>query len=132
MTAPGPPTESLFDFIIQTNGYYPMRLLYFQGGAGGNVELYSVNRTNGTRILLNATNANALVVYQAAASTRPTITITRSGANVVLNWSGSHTLQSTTVVNGTNSGFTDVPGPVTTAPYTNTPSGISMYYRLIN
>ena len=128
-----PPTESSFDFIIQTNGYYPMRLLYFQGVAGGEVELYSVNRTNGTRILLNdPTNANAFVVYQAVTSTRPTIAITRSGANVVLNWSGSHTLQSSTVVNGTNSGFTDVPGPVTTAPYTNTPSGKAMYFRLRN
>jgi hypothetical protein len=127
------PAESTFDFIIQTNGYYPMRLLYFQGLAGGEVELYSVNRTNGTRILLNdPTNANAFVVYQAVTSTRPTITIARSGANVVLNWSGNHTLQSSAVVNGTNSGFTDVPGPVTNAPYTNTPSGKAMYYRLRN
>jgi len=125
--------ESTFDFIIQTNGYYPMRLLYFQGQFGGSVELYSVNRTNGTRILLNnPTNASAFVTYQAVTSARPTISITRSGANVILNWSGSHTLQSTTVVNGVNSGFTDVPGPVTTAPYTNTPSGKSMYFRLRN
>lgn len=129
------PAESAFDFVIQTNGYYPMRLLYFQGTAGGVVELYSINRTNGTRILLNdPSNPNAFVTYQATSSAPAPgpITITYVGGKVVLNWSGSFTLQSSTIVNRTNSGFTDVPGPVTTAPYTNTPTGAATFYRLRN
>jgi hypothetical protein len=110
-----------------------MRLLYFQGISGGSVELYSINRTNGTRILLNdPTNANAFAVYQAATSVPGPITITRQGGNVVLNWSGSHTLQSATQVARTNSGFTDVPGPVTTGPYTNPATGPATFYRLRN
>jgi hypothetical protein len=125
-------SESTFDFVIQTNGYYPMRLLYFHTFGGGDVELYSVNRTNGTRILLNdRTNPNSIKTYQAA-SVPGLITITRVGGNVVLNWSGSFTLQSAATINGTNSGFTDVAGPVLTGPYTNTPSVHEMFYRLRN
>ncbi len=128
-----PPTESAFDFIIQTNGYYPMRLLYFQGTSGGSVELYSINRTNGTRILLNdPSNSNSIPTYQAGTVPPGPITITRAGANVILNWPGTHTLQSSTLVNRTNSGFTDVPGPVTTGPYTNAITGSATFYRLRN
>ena len=59
------------------------------------------------------------------------ITISYVGGKVVLNWSGSHTLQSTTAVSA-SSGFTDVAGPVLTGPYTNTPSASATYYRLKN
>lgn len=61
-----------------------------------------------------------------------TISISRAGTNVVLNWAGTFTLQSTTNVNGTNSGFTDVAGPVLTGPYTNAPTNKAMFYRLRN
>jgi hypothetical protein len=126
-------SESTFDFIIQTNGYYPMRLLYFHSIGGGDVELYTVNRTNGTRILIDDhTNPNALIAYQASNNVPGALTITYAGGKVILNWSGVFTLQSATKVNGTNSGFADVAGPVTTAPYTNTPANKEMFYRLRN
>jgi hypothetical protein len=49
----GNDNPSTFDFIVQTAGLYPMRLLYFQGEFGGNVEFYSINRANGAAILIN-------------------------------------------------------------------------------
>jgi hypothetical protein len=126
-------SESTFDFIIQTNGFYPMRLLYFHSIGGGDVELYTVNRTNGTRILINDhTNPNALTAYQASVSAPGAISITYTNGKAVLNWAGTFTLQSAPTVNGTNSGFTDVAGPVTTGPYTNTPSSKEMFFRLRN
>ncbi len=49
-----PSSETTFDFIVQTNGLYPMRLLYFKSQLGGDdLEFYSISRTNGTRILIN-------------------------------------------------------------------------------
>jgi len=60
------------------------------------------------------------------------LSITRIPGNVVLNWSNSFTLQVSTVVNGTNSGFTDVPGPVTSGPYTNTNTAPKLFFRLRN
>lgn len=62
-----PSSETMFDVFVQTNGLYPMRLLYFKSKLGGNdLELYSINRTNGARILINdPSNANSLKAYQA-------------------------------------------------------------------
>ncbi|MDB6124128.1 MAG: hypothetical protein JWQ71_3121 [Pedosphaera sp.] len=65
----GNDNASTFDFIVQTNGLYPMRLLYFQGEFGGNVELYSINRNDGTAILINdPNNANSIKAFQAVGS----------------------------------------------------------------
>lgn len=62
----------------------------------------------------------------------PALQITRSGGGVVtLTWTGSgYTLQHTAAILGTNTPWADVPGPVTTSPYTtNNPAG-SRFYRL--
>ena len=60
-------TETAFSFIVQTNGLYPMRLLYFKAQFnGGGVQLYSINRTTGIRTLLNdPADPNAIPVFQA-------------------------------------------------------------------
>ena len=43
-----------FSLIVQTNGLYPMQLIYFKAQlGGGGVELYSINETNGEQALLN-------------------------------------------------------------------------------
>jgi Concanavalin A-like lectin/glucanases superfamily len=55
------------------------------------------------------------------------LSIAPAGTNVVLTWpSGSATVQASTTLNGT---FTNVPG-ATTSPWTNSPSGGSMFFRL--
>ncbi|MDB6022475.1 MAG: hypothetical protein JWQ04_2332 [Pedosphaera sp.] len=71
-------------------------------------------------------------VIAAAAFGVHTGAITPVGTNVILNWNGSFTLQSATSLNGTNSGFTDVPGPVLTGPYTNAASNTAQFFRLRN
>ena len=56
-----------FDFIVQTNGIYPMRLVYDQGEFGGSIEFYSINRTNGTPVLINdPTDPAAIKAYYLA------------------------------------------------------------------
>lgn len=58
-------TPTTMYVTVLTNGVYPMRLLYYQAGSGGNLEFYSLH--NGTPILINdTTNANAVVSYQFA------------------------------------------------------------------
>jgi hypothetical protein len=52
---------------VVTNGLYPIRLLYYQAGSGGNVEFYTIR--NGTPILINdSTNSNAIKAFQVVAS----------------------------------------------------------------
>jgi len=68
----GAPTTMYVNVV--TNGLYPMRLLYFQAGSGGNVEFYSIN--NGTPVLINdSTNAGAIKAFQAIATSALPVTI---------------------------------------------------------
>jgi hypothetical protein len=63
-------TPSNYEFIVKTNGLYPMRLLYWQGQFGGNVEFYSINRTNGVATLINDPgNPSAIKAYPAFKTT---------------------------------------------------------------
>jgi hypothetical protein len=56
-------TPSIFYVTVLTNGVYPMRLLYFQAGSGGNLEFYTLNQ--GTPVLINdVTNSIAIKAYQ--------------------------------------------------------------------
>jgi hypothetical protein len=117
--------ETAFSFIVQTNGLYPMRLLYFKSQFnGGGVELYSINRSNGTRILLNdPANPNSIKVYYAIA---PALYISQVGINAVLTWSdASYSLQAAPLVTGT---YTNVTGAV--SPYTTPATGAQRYFRL--
>jgi len=55
------------------------------------------------------------------------ITITRSGSKVILNWVVSFILQSATNVPGL---FSDLPGPISRGPYTNSVGPQNAYFRL--
>jgi hypothetical protein len=115
------PTQ--FEFIVQTNGLYPMRLIYDQGEFGGNIEFYSVNRTNGTPVLINdLTNPNSIRAYLIA----PVLSIAPSGGGVVLTWGdSSYGLQAAPSVIGT---YTNVTGA--TSPYATPASGPRRFFRL--
>lgn len=63
-------TPSTMYCTVATNGLFPMRLLYFQAGSGGNLEFYSIN--NGTPILINdLSNPNAIKSFQAFVAASP-------------------------------------------------------------
>ena len=120
-------SETAFAFIVQTEGLYPMRLLYFKAQlGGGGVQLYSINRTSGMRSLLNnASDPNSFAAFQVV-STPPTLAIQQAGTNVVLMWSDpSFSLQSAPLVTGT---YTTISSA--TSPYTNGISGTQQYFRL--
>jgi hypothetical protein len=59
--------NTFFDFSVTAAGYYPFRLLYWQGGGDGNLEWFTVNLSTGDKVLVNDTfNAAALIPYQTA------------------------------------------------------------------
>jgi hypothetical protein len=65
-------TATTFSFIVQTNGLYPMRLVYDQGEFGGSIEFYSIK--SGQSVLLNdPANVNAIPVYRTLAATPPVL-----------------------------------------------------------
>jgi hypothetical protein len=67
-------TPSVFYVTVVTNGLYPMRLLYYQAGSGGNLEFYTLS--NGTPILVNdTTNTGAIKAFQVIGSPASPVTI---------------------------------------------------------
>ena len=55
--------DTLFNFVVEEDGVYPMRLLWYEGRGGANVEWFSV--VDGEKILVNDTsNANASKAYR--------------------------------------------------------------------
>lgn len=55
--------DTIFSFLAETNGFYPCRLVWFEGGGAANVEFYSVT-SDGKKILINGrSNTNAIKAY---------------------------------------------------------------------
>jgi hypothetical protein len=114
-------SDTLYGFIVPQAGVYPFRTLWFEGGGGGNVEWFSVN-PDGSRTLLNDTNARALKTFRSRiASVVPTLSVGISGGSLVLTFNG--TLQSADAVTGP---YVDT---ALTSPATIPPEGAGKYYR---
>ncbi len=79
---------------------------------GDNVQNYGVGYTE-------------LVVQGTPSPSRPEITLTRSGTDLVLTWPGGGLLQSSTNVVGT---YTDIIG--SSSPWPITPTGVQEYFRV--
>jgi hypothetical protein len=100
---------NVFNFIIETTGVYPMQLLYYQGGFGASLELYSQNPITGAPIALlnDPTNPNTIPVYQTSTSS-PSLVILdprHTGSTTTFNFltelGKTHTVQYTTSLTNT-------------------------------
>ena len=98
--------DSLFSFVVPSAGLYPVRLLWYQGNGGGNVEFFSLD-TDGNRILVNdAANPASLKAYYQVLSgaVPPTISdVSVAGGNITINWTGGGTLEYTLTLPATGS-----------------------------
>jgi hypothetical protein len=124
--------DTLFSFVAPTAGLYPMRLIWYEGTGGANLEWFIVDNS-GQRILLNdPTNPNSpKVFYQVTGGGNtgggPTFSsVTLSGGNLVLDWTSNAVLEQADTIAGP---WTPVPG--VTKPYTTPTTGTAKFYRLI-
>jgi hypothetical protein len=112
--------DTWFLFGVPQPGVYPFRLAFNNGGSPYSCEWFTVD-ANGNRTLINDTVAGALKAYRArVAAQHPSLTIGRSGANVVVTFEG--TLQAAGIANGT---YTNVLNA--TSPYTNAPAATTFF-----
>ena len=64
--AESPTATTEFEFMVQTNGVYPLRLVFFQNSGPSDLEWYSVNRASGVATLINdPANSNSIKAYLA-------------------------------------------------------------------
>jgi hypothetical protein len=83
--------NTLFDFAVQTPGIYPFKLIYFESTGSASCELFSVDLPTSEKILINdLSNGKAIKSYRdvAGAPSPLTLSISRSGTDVVLTWTG--------------------------------------------
>jgi len=57
-----------FDFVVAADGYYPFRLLYWQGSGDANLEWFTVDPSSGNEYLINYNNANSVKAYRAGSA----------------------------------------------------------------
>lgn len=122
--------ETRFAFGIPEAGVYLVRLLWFEGGGGANVEWYSYGESD-CRALINGNQPGALTSYRnrQPAITEPPVMvqpiisgITREGNEVVIVFEG--TLYTAPDVNGP---FTEVQNA--TSPYRTTADGAQRFFQ---
>jgi|GEM_PF-665730 len=66
--------DSLFDVVVAADGVYPFRVAYWQGGGGANAELFIIDPTTNTKILVNdPDNLTAPRAYREATGSRPSV-----------------------------------------------------------
>lgn len=135
-------TGASANFNVSATGVGPFTYQWSFNGtnvvSGGNSSSYTVSNlttNNAGRYMVAVGDGNGCTNYSSAnltvnATITPvSITISYDGTHAILNWPGSHTLQSAPAVNGT---YTDVAGPVLTGPYQVVPTGSAKFFRLRN
>jgi hypothetical protein len=58
-------SDTIFDFVAEATGYYPIRLLYWEGSGGASCEWFSVDINTGRKILIGDTDYYPTAAYQA-------------------------------------------------------------------
>lgn len=117
-----------FAFITPQAGLYPVRLVWYQGGGGGNLEFFTYGPNNEI-IPVNGTHPSAVKAYTRVTGVTPvtpTVSIaTASGGNVTITYTGK--LQATDSLTSPN--WQDVGG---TSPLTSAASATQRYYRAVS
>jgi hypothetical protein len=122
-----------FAFVTPQAGLVPIRLVWYQGGGGGNLEFFTYGPNN-TKIPVNdRTNPNSVKAYYSVA-TAPQLRFTSAtlgGGNATFTWSGTGVLQQATVLTGSPADWTDVsPQPVGNSIQVPVSSAAQTFYRL--
>jgi hypothetical protein len=106
-------------------GVYPFRLLYYQGAGGAQLRWLTVNRDGSQTLLNDLEQPTALAAFRSVTTVdQPSLSVARSGADAILTWQGTATLESASAVNGP---WSTVNGAA--SPYRTTPSQ-TQFFRL--
>jgi hypothetical protein len=121
------PRDVPIAFVVPEAGLYPVRLLWYQGGGGGNLEFFSYGPNNSKILVNDRSHPNAIKAYRrvTGGGESPTLGIARQGASLTLTFTGR--LQSSESVAGGS--WQDVPNA--TSPLSVAPEGGPRFYRSV-
>ena len=121
-------------FTVPQAGLYPIRLVYYNGGGGANLEYFSYD-DNGSKIPINDTNNPAAIKAYYNINTTPQLMFTSAtltgGTTLTIDWTGTGRLQEASILTGHASDWTDVSNPP--KPYSvQVGTTGQKFYRLIS
>ncbi|HEY6230312.1 MAG TPA: PA domain-containing protein [Pyrinomonadaceae bacterium] len=122
-------SDTIMSFNVTQAGVYPMRLIFHQGGGGGNMEFFSI-KPDGTKVLVNDTAHGGLKAFQALSGNvvQPAkLTASVSGQNITITWTNGGTLYSAASVAGPWTSTGNTSGTFTTAM-----SGAMQFFKVQN
>jgi len=124
-------SDTIFKFVVEVAGVYPIRTIWQEGGGGANIEIFTV-KADGTKVLLNDSANGGYKSYRIGTppdkvTEPPHITsITRNtDGSLTVVWTGGGTLQAAPAVTGP---WADVPGA--TSPYKVSPTQAALFGRI--
>ena len=115
-----------FAFVAPVAGLYPVRVVWYQGGGDGNIEIFTYG-DNAEKILVNSAHPKAVKAYYRVASAEPTVSF-KVLADQTIEISYTGTLQSSDSLNPVN--WTAVAGAST--PFKPDGAGAQRFYRAVS
>ncbi|MDC0268238.1 hypothetical protein OAK97_02920, partial [bacterium] len=111
--------QSLFSFVVEEDGLYATRLIWYEGTGGASVELYSQDRTGSNRRLINDPGESGAIQSFTGRTEEPKVivtepaklTITEGDGRVEIHWDNGGTLQSAPSVQGPWENMEDASSP---------------------
>lgn len=101
-------SDTIFTFLVQSAGVYPIRTIYQEGGGGANIEIFSV-KADGSKVLLNDVENGGYAAYRVGVAPDKTA---KPKLSVVHNANGTVTV----TFEGTLEVANKVEGPYTALP----------------
>ncbi len=122
------PRDIPIAFIVPEAGLYPVRLVWYQGGGGGNLEFFSYGPNNSKIMVNDRSNPAAVKAYAKVkgGGVPPSVAIQNLPAGLVVTFQGK--LQSTDAL-GAGANWQDVANA--TSPLTVSPTGTAKFYRAV-
>ncbi|MEM7386705.1 MAG: sugar-binding protein, partial [Verrucomicrobiota bacterium] len=77
--------DTIFEFDVLEAGIYPIRVIYFNGGGGATIEIFSVME-DGTKVLLNDLENGGYPAFRSAPDEFFITDVVRDGDDVSLTW----------------------------------------------
>lgn len=120
-------------FAVPQPGLYPIRLVYYNGGGGANLEYFSYDNT-GNKIAINDTNNAASIKAFYNVTTAPQLQFTSAtvtGGTLTINWTGTGTLQQAAALTGSQTDWSAVTPPPSGNSYSvSAAAAAQRFYRL--
>jgi len=66
--------DTTFDFVVSKEGYYPFRLLWWQGDGPASCEWYTIDLNSGEYLLINGPQIGAIPAYRTSSQNRVHVT----------------------------------------------------------